>query len=217
MLKFRNEIRQIFELNGSIIEMEAELFNRGRKAIAYCVSQMDDFLLKKCYSFTQIFNQRSKSKRWSAALEELAAATLNKREQLLQLKYLNQPLHPETVSPPVIETSSVIVNETSADDDAIGLTPTLQVTLDMWQTLRNIERISENRKLAKSTVETHISKLVQLGSIEAKELITAEKLEEIRLLGIDWTLSLSEIRSQNESLSYFELKMAKTIMDVPNE
>ena len=45
MLKFRNEIRQIFEQNGSIVEMEAELFNRGKKAIAYCISQVDDFLL----------------------------------------------------------------------------------------------------------------------------------------------------------------------------
>ncbi len=217
MLKFRNEIRQIFEQNGSIVEMESELFNRGKKAIAYCVSQMDDFLLKKCFSSTQIFNQRSKSKRWSSALEELAAATLNKREQLLQLKYLNQPLHPETVSPPVLEKASVSVNETSNDDDAIGLTPTLQVTLDMWQTVRNIAMISENRKLAKSTVETHLSKLVQLGLIEAKEFITAEKLEEIINLGVDWALSLSEIRSQNESFSYFELKMAKLILNVPNE
>ena len=217
MLKFRNEIRQIFEQNGSIVEMEAELFNRGKKAIAYCISQVDDFLLKKCYSFTQIFNQRSKSKRWSSALEELAAATLNKREQLLQLKYLNQPLHPEMVSPPVLEKGSVSLSETSNDNDAIGLTPTLQVTLDMWQTVRNIAMISENRKLAKSTVETHLSKLVQLGLIEAKEFITAEKLEEIINLGVDWALSLSEIRSQNESFSYFELKMAKIILNVPNE
>ena len=217
MLKFRNEIRQIFEQNGSIVEMEAELFNRGKKAIAYCISQVDDFLLKKCYSFTQIFNQRSKSKRWSTALEELAAATLNKREQLLQLKYLNQPLHPEMVSPPVLEKGSVSLSETSNDNDAIGLTPTLQVTLDMWQTVRNIAMISENRKLAKSTVETHLSKLVQLGLIEAKEFITAEKLEEIINLGVDWALSLSEIRSQNESFSYFELKMAKIILNVPNE
>ncbi len=217
MFKFRNEIRQIFEQNGSIVEMEAELFNRGKKAIAYCISQVDDFLLKKCYSFIQIFNQRSKSKRWSTALEELAAATLNKREQLLQLKYLNQPLHPEMVSPPVLEKGSVSLSETSNDNDAIGLTPTLQVTLDMWQTVRNIAMISENRKLAKSTVETHLSKLVQLGLIEAKEFITAEKLEEIINLGVDWALSLSEIRSQNESFSYFEIKMAKIILNVPNE
>ena len=87
----------------------------------------------------------------------------------------------------------------------------------MWQTVRNIAMISENRKLAKSTVKTHLSKLVQLGLIEAKEFITAEKLEEIINLGVDWALSLSEIRSQNESFSYFELKMAKIILNVPNE
>ena len=121
------------------------------------------------------------------------------------------------VSPPVLEKGSVSLSETSNDNDAIGLTPTLQVTLDMWQTVRNIAMISENRKLAKSTVETHLSKLVQLGLIEAKEFITAEKLEEIINLGVDWALSLSEIRSQNESFSYFELKMAKLILNVPNE
>lgn len=217
MLKFRNEIKSIFETSESIELMEYELFMRGNKAIAYCTTQIDEFLLKRTLSLLQMFEKRGKSKRWQTALEELRLATVNKREQLLQLKYLNKLLHPETVWVPEIDISNDPASISSGVVLSEGLTATLKHTLDLWNTGQKILEISKNRNLAKSTVETHFSKLVELGEIEAHSLLTDEQLSTIKNAQIDWSSSLSEIRSQHEKFSYFELKMAKIILQIPNE
>ena len=58
---------------------------------------------------------------------------------------------------------------------------------------------------------------MELGEIEAHSLLTDEQLSTIKNAQIDWSSSLSEIRSQHEKFSYFELKMAKIILQIPNE
>jgi len=217
MLKFRNEIRQIFQNQDSIESMESELFNRSRKAIAYCVSQIDDHLLKRALQLSNLFQKRSKSKRWFTAINELINATVNKREQLLQLKYLNQPLHPETVSAPqFIETSNINPNSNGQNDEN-GLSLTLKHSLELWNSTKSISEIAQQRKLAVSTVETHLSALVQLGLIEAQQLIDEKKLFSIQNSPIDWTKSLSEIRAEFPTFSYFELKLSKQINSIKNE
>lgn len=217
MLTFRNEIKTIFENSDSIEQMEAELFLRGKKAIAYCTTQIDESLLKRTLFLIKLFSNRGKSKRWLAALEELRVATVNKREQLLQLKYLNQPLHPESVSVPEIDISVQANTKDSESKVSEGLTPTLQQTLDLWKAGQSIVEISKNRNLAGSTVESHMSKLVELGEIKPQAFITQDQLNSVKKAQIDWTLNLSEIRSQNEGFSYFELKMAKLILQKSDE
>ena len=217
MLKFRNEIRQIFQNQDSIEIMESELFNRSRRAIAYCVSQIDDHLLKRALQLSNIFQKRSKSKRWFTAINELINATVNKREQLLHLKYLNQPLHPETVSAPqYIETSNT-TSTSNVQNDENGLSITLKHTLELWNTAKNVTEIAKQRNLAVSTVETHLSALVQLGLLDAKELIDETKLLSIQNSPIDWSKSLSEIRSEFPDFSYFELKLSKQIKQNSND
>jgi uncharacterized protein YpbB len=176
------------------------------------VQQIDDVLLNKGMSLSAGFAKKSKSKRWQAAVDELVNATVNKREQLLQLKYLNQLLHPETVTLPSVS-FSIPAPITSPDyEEKPGFTDTLKTTLDLWKSPLSIEAIAQERSLAQSTVESHLSKLVQLGEIPASELLDPVRLSQIISCEMDWTLSLSELRIQFDSFSYFELKLAKILL-----
>jgi uncharacterized protein YpbB len=212
MQKFRNELKFIFSHQDDPEKMDAELFIRTKKAISYCVQQIDDVLLNKGMSLSAGFAKKSKSKRWQAAVDDLVNATVNKREQLLQLKYLSQLLHPETVTLPSVS-FSIPAPVTSPDyEEKPGFTDTLKTTLDLWKSQLSIEAIAQERSLAQSTVESHLSKLVQLGEIAANDLIDPVRLSQIISCEMDWTLSLSELRIQFDSFSYFELKLAQILL-----
>jgi ATP-dependent DNA helicase PIF1 len=102
MHKFRHELKGIFASHEHPEPLELELFNRCQKAIGYCVQELDLHLLKPAMERSYYFLKKPKSKRWHTAMEDLVKAMISKREQLLQLKYLNQSLHPDKVSLPEI-------------------------------------------------------------------------------------------------------------------
>lgn len=213
MQKFRNELKFIFSHQDDPEKMEEELFIRTKKGISYSVQQIDEVLLSKGMSLSAGFAKKSKSKRWQAAVDELVNATINKREQLLQLKYLNQLLHPETVTLPSVSFSNSAPINSPDYEEKPGFTDTLKTTLDLWKSQLSVEAIAQERSLAQSTVESHLSKLVQLGEIQANDLIEPVRLSQIISCEMDWTLSLSELRVQFDSFSYFELRLAKILLD----
>ncbi len=100
MRKFRNEIKGIFSAHEHMNELDEELKDRCEKAIRYCLKELDFQLLIPAMKLSQHFAKKPKSKRWFNSMEEVVKACIHKREQLLHLKYLNMPLHPERVSLP---------------------------------------------------------------------------------------------------------------------
>lgn len=217
MYRFRNEINAIFLAETEIEVMERDLLDRCKKAIIYSIQQIDEYLYKPTAEYLELWKLKSKNKRWLDALEQLLSATVNKREQLLQLKYINQVIHPETVSLPIIQSvqkSSANQSSLVEDYSTESFTDTLQYTYSLWNQGNSIKEISEIRKLALSTVESHCTKLVQLKKLSPEVLILPETLEKIRSKSIDWSETISEIRSRNEEFSFFELRLAKMILNV---
>ena len=105
LLKFRQEIEDIHEKNEDIERVKETILERCNKAIRYTIETVDEEWIKMLGNHRQYFKTKPRSKRWERALDELWYSAVAKREQLLSMKYLNTPIHPEKVSLPLIQQS----------------------------------------------------------------------------------------------------------------
>lgn len=105
MMKFRREILEIHTQGNSQEEIKTVLVERCEKAIRYCVQQLDEHWVKLLGKHRYHFQNKPRSKRWERAMDEVWYAAVAKREQLLGMKYLNEPIYPDSVSLPIIHRS----------------------------------------------------------------------------------------------------------------
>jgi len=105
MMKFRREILEIHTQGNSQEDIKTVLVERCEKAIRYCVQQLDEHWVKLLGKHRYHFQNKPRSKRWERAMDEVWYAAVAKREQLLGMKYLNKPIHPNSVSVPIIHRS----------------------------------------------------------------------------------------------------------------
>ncbi len=104
MMKFRRQLQDIFREHEDNEEaLHAEILNRGEKAIGYSLQQLSQHMLIPGIKLLEAYKSKSKTKRWQTALQELIDLQLGKHDQLKNIHYINIPLHPEKVSPPIIQ------------------------------------------------------------------------------------------------------------------
>ena len=104
MMKFRRQLQDIFRQHEDNEEaLHAEILNRGEKAIGYSLQQLSQHMLIPGIKLLEAYKAKSKTKKWQTALQELIDLQLGKHDQLKNIHYINIPLHPEKVSPPIIQ------------------------------------------------------------------------------------------------------------------
>jgi hypothetical protein len=104
MMKFRRQLQDIFRQHEDNEEaLHAEILNRGEKAIGYSLQQLSQHMLIPGIKLLEAYKSKSKTKKWQTALQELIDLQLGKHDQLKNIHYINIPLHPEKVSPPIIQ------------------------------------------------------------------------------------------------------------------
>ncbi|MEQ1553412.1 MAG: helix-turn-helix domain-containing protein [Ferruginibacter sp.] len=75
---------------------------------------------------------------------------------------------------------------------------------------KSIEEIATERKLAVSTIEGHIAACVEKGLIEIEEVMSIERYNMVALIMKDrGEKTLTEIKAQNPSIGFGEMKMAE--------
>ncbi|HTF04175.1 MAG TPA: helix-turn-helix domain-containing protein, partial [Bacteroidia bacterium] len=87
---------------------------------------------------------------------------------------------------------------------------TLTITLDLHKRGLSIEEIAAERKLARSTIESHLADCIADGKCEPEEFVEAVRLANIRLAAKELgTTQLTPLREHlGDSYSYSELRFA---------
>ncbi|MDP2907022.1 MAG: helix-turn-helix domain-containing protein [Nanoarchaeota archaeon] len=89
----------------------------------------------------------------------------------------------------------------------------LRLTLELFRQGKSVSEIAFQRKLAVSTIESHLQRLLESGEITIDELISRDKMDQIKA-AISGSESLREIKDRlPDSISYGEIKYVLTIMD----
>jgi hypothetical protein len=88
---------------------------------------------------------------------------------------------------------------------------TVQETYELWLQKNSINEIAAIRKLTVNSIETHLTKLIEAGTISISELLPLDKLEELGIVFKDYKGEpLSEIKERfDNKYSWGELKMYK--------
>ncbi|MFI3268504.1 MAG: helix-turn-helix domain-containing protein, partial [Rikenellaceae bacterium] len=101
--------------------------------------------------------------------------------------------------------------EKSADDESEPVKlSTYDITLNLIKEDLDIYSIAEKRKLTPTTIQSHVAKLVELGSIVYSDYISKEQFEYMRVI-VEPLIGqkLSEIKAVlPDDISYFDLKVA---------
>jgi hypothetical protein len=86
---------------------------------------------------------------------------------------------------------------------------TKQTSFDMFNKGLSIAKIAEERGLAPSTIETHLSFFVEKGTLDINKLLSPEKQQAIKKeLAIDHNNSLSEVKNTlGDDYTYGEIRM----------
>lgn len=87
---------------------------------------------------------------------------------------------------------------------------TFQTTLQMYQEGNSVEEIAKIRNLSINTIQNHLARFVESGTIEAKELMDINKIEPIIEVAKSQTIqSLKAIKEAlGDDYSYFEINLA---------
>ncbi len=88
-------------------------------------------------------------------------------EELLEI--ISEYCNKENITPPEFE----------PPEPKAPKTPTRFITLEMWQSGKNLEEIAAQRQLVLSTIEGHMARFVESGEVDIKELLPAEKLQSL--------------------------------------
>lgn len=89
--------------------------------------------------------------------------------------------------------------------------PTAQITMELFKAGKNIQQVAEERGLAISTIEGHLTKYIQTGEIAAEKLVQPEKIDAVHaLLKQDPSKNLSDLRQNlGNQYSWTEIKAAQ--------
>jgi hypothetical protein len=99
--------------------------------------------------------------------------------------------------------------ESTSAKDAAPPFDTKQTSFDMFNNGLTIARIAQERGLAQSTIEGHLSFFVEKGKLDINKLLSPEKQQAIeKELAVDHNNSLSEVKNAlGDDYSYGEIKM----------
>ncbi len=89
------------------------------------------------------------------------------------------------------------------------------LTLELWKAGKSIEQIAAERSLAVSTIEGHFSFLAQRGLIPVNDLISEEKLDELRQYFLKFPeATLNECREAfQHTVSFAQARLVKALMN----
>lgn len=90
-------------------------------------------------------------------------------------------------------------------------TQSKQISFELWQKHKDIEKIALERDLAQSTIYGHLAPFIASGELSINEFVEKEKLNKIvTFLNENKELNLSEARQKlGEEYSYAELKLSQ--------
>lgn len=88
---------------------------------------------------------------------------------------------------------------------------TKQLSFDLFKSGKNIAQIAKQRDLTISTIEGHLAHFVSLGELDVKELLTNDKISEIRKVLEKFSeLPLNEIKYKlGDNYSFSEIRFVK--------
>ncbi len=93
---------------------------------------------------------------------------------------------------------------------SFSVTPTVQQTLDLFLSGKNISEISLERKLASSTIENHLATGIKHSLVKIENVLPREEIESIASLFSDNTLELKTVREKSKTdVSYSRLRMVQ--------
>jgi uncharacterized protein YpbB len=90
--------------------------------------------------------------------------------------------------------------------------PTTEETFELWQKKMTIEEIANTRVLSVGTIYTHFAKLVELKRIDIMDLMSSDRISEIRTAfeSFDPHTPLGEIKAVlDDSITWEELRVFK--------
>jgi hypothetical protein len=93
---------------------------------------------------------------------------------------------------------------------SFSVTPTVQQTLDLFLSGKNISEICLERKLASSTIENHLATGIKHNLVKIENVLPREEIESIASLFSNNTFELKTVREKSKTdISYSRLRMVQ--------
>lgn len=213
--KFQFQINQTFVENKSNAELLPMLMERCSKATQYFVNQIDEKSARDLKSILNHYTLKSKQKKWRKEIEAVSNVIFGKRQQLIHVAYRSIRLFegeiPLTFE---IENTADLSNVNTPElklKNAIS--ESIMVTKSVFDDTHSIEKTAQLREMSRSTIETHIIKLIEHGEILPTQFIHELTIQEICSVIESPEEKLSEIKNKlKDKFDYFEIKVAKAAL-----
>jgi hypothetical protein len=229
--KFQYQINQTFAECKSNSDLLPTLIERCSKATIYFVNQMDERSAKELKLMLDAYTLKNKQKKWRKEIEAVSNVLFAKRQQLIQVSYRSIRLFEGEIAleVPVGNTVSFQINKNDSEGQKTGEYPKektvkikgneikipeiILLTKRVYEQVKSIEKTAQERDLSRSTVETHLVKLVELKQLSATDFMHELTLNEICAEISNAGDKLSEIKSKlNDKFDYFEIKIARATL-----
>ncbi|MTG97866.1 MULTISPECIES: helix-turn-helix domain-containing protein [Myroides] len=234
--KFVKQLKALFQEKPFRFDFTKE---RVFKAYDYFFPKMDHIVFELLFTIAQVKRQRKMKAFYEELVvleDELLTVVLNmkKANKMLEVLHEGKKLCKENLRTldsseykinHLVAIAELIRNTTLAVDDEYDLAdfssdkkakdkkekkkPTYMITLDLWKEGNRIDEIAELRKLTKTTIYSHLGKLVEDNSLSIEDILPSERIIELQALFEEFHgKSISEIKAEIEDkYSWEELKL----------
>ncbi len=239
--KFQMQLNRLFLAGEADVNFIA---SRIESAFGYFFAPMDAIVYNLLYKIQQVKNVKKVKAFYDelAALEDSqtkAVLQLFRAQKMIEAVVKQQPISKETLTseeiksyihkkkdkirsefnsnhPGFLEESDF--NQYEVKKKATTSAPkksTIQETYDMWQAKKSVEEIAAERKLTPQTIYTHLSKLIQTGSVQLTDVLPQDKIKELAEAFHGYSEeSLGPLKEKyGEKFSYNELRLYKASLN----
>jgi energy-coupling factor transporter ATP-binding protein EcfA2 len=90
----------------------------------------------------------------------------------------------------------------------LGLSETVATTFSMWNNLKDIDKIASERNMVRSTIESHLAKVVEDGLAPVSHFLSKGEIDSIANVALNHSeLGLKEIKEMLPEISYGSIRL----------
>ena len=180
-----------------------QISDRGQKAVIYFTDELYKKIAEPLETHRDKYKIKPRTTRYIRLLEEVIGIYWEKINALYKLRYRDKPLHP---AKPAHERST----KTHLKPKKKAKGETFRVTLEMFRAGHGVSEIAEIRSMAKSTIESHIAKLILEGKVDIRQVMPDDLIAKIKPFFQDLSTPLTEVRRQVPvDVSFGELRWVR--------
>ncbi len=173
---FKKQLHEIFKNFNPEKDLN-KLDDRAQKAIHYFSEEIFNKLIQPLNEHINEYAFKSKTKAYVKICNEILQSFWLKMHELYNLHYLDHK---------IFKLDQIRDKKDLKNVDKVVQTnqkkgATYEITLEMFKSGKIIEKIAEERNMAKSTIEQHISKLIKEGKINVFDVLDKEKVAQLEV------------------------------------